>query len=122
MTDITLDDLADRDRTIAKLREQLASSELQRAEIFDACQAHAKEGSVLREQLRRLTLYAEAHTNFPGVDDLCEHGVARNIADNAVKLERARIERELGAFVDSVGAPFGMFDAAAVLHIVRGEQ
>ena len=47
---------------------------------------------------------------------------ARNIADTAVKLERARIERELGAFVDSVGAPFGMFDAAAVLHIVRGEQ
>ena len=79
MTDITLDDLADRDRTIVKLtivklREQLSSSELQRAEIFDACQAHAKEGSVLREQLRRLTLYAEAHTNFPGADDLCEHG------------------------------------------------
>jgi small-conductance mechanosensitive channel len=54
MTDITLDDLADRDRTIAKLREQLASSELQRAEIFDACQAHAKEVSVLRVDCRRL--------------------------------------------------------------------
>ena len=65
MTDITLDDLADRDKTIAKLREQLASSELQRAEIFDACQAHAKEGSVLRALLL-------AKTDPPWLSDAAE--------------------------------------------------
>jgi len=43
-------------------------------EVVAYCTTLSTELARTREDLRRVVLYAEAHTNVPGVDDLCDHG------------------------------------------------
>lgn len=55
--------------------EELVHLDANMREVVAFCTVLSTEVRTLREQLRRVVLYAECSTNFPGVDDLCEHGI-----------------------------------------------